>query len=275
MNKKFFILLGYIILIFGALSMIFPFLWMISTSFMDLNQILSSKITILPNPLIFDNYTSIFRSIPMTQYFLNSLFIAIVTTIGQILISSMAAYSFARIKFPLRDVLFFIILATMMVPPQVNIIPLFFMMSKLNWIDTYQALIIPGLFGGFGVFLLRQWFKSLPHELEESAQLDGCGYIQTFFQIILPLALPAIATLGIFTFINTWNSFMWPLIVTSSDTMRTLPVGIAAFKSNFIEETQWGQLMSCAVISVIPVITVFLLGQKFLIKGIILDGMKD
>ena len=275
MNKKIFVLFGYTALILGAFSMVFPFLWMVLTSFMEINQIFSDKISLIPQPFIIDNYIHVFTKIPLTGYFINSLFVATLTTAGQIVISAMAAYGFSRMKFPFRDSLFFIILATMMIPPQVNIIPLFFMMSKLHWIDTYQALIIPGLFGGFGVFLLRQWFKSMPYELEESAKIDGCGYMRTFFQIILPLAMPAVATLGIFTFINTWNSFMWPLIVTSSDAMRTLPVGIAAFKGNFVEETQWGQLMTCAVISVIPVIAVFLAGQKFLIKSMIIDGMKD
>ena len=255
--------------------MIFPFLWMLSTSFMDINQIFSDKINLIPQPLIFDNYTYVCTNSLFFRYFINSLLVSILTTTGQIIISTMAAYGFSRIKFPLRDALFFMILSTMMIPPQVNIIPLFFLMSKLHWINTYQALIIPGLFGGFGVFLLRQWFKSMPYELEESAKIDGCGYIKTFFKIILPLSIPPIATLGIFTFINTWNNFMWPLIVTNTDTMRTLPVGIAAYKGNFIEETQWGELMTCAVISTIPVIIVFLFGQKFFIKGILLDGMKD
>lgn len=275
MNKKISLLFGYTILSIGAFSMIFPFLWMISTSFMSLDQIFSSKMTLIPHPFIIQNYVNIFFKMSIAKYFLNSLFVAILTTAGQILISALAAYGFSRMKFPFRDTLFFIILATMMIPPQVNIIPLFFMMREFHWIDTYQALIVPGLFGGFGIFLLRQWFKSMPYELEESAKIDGCGYLKTFFRIILPLAMPAVATLGIFTFINTWNSFMWPLIVTNSDSMRTLPVAVAAFKGNFVEITSWGELMACAVISVIPVVGIFLIGQKFFIRGLILDGLKD
>ena len=208
MNKKIFVLFGYTALILGAFSMVFPFLWMVLTSFMEINQIFSDKISLIPQPFIIDNYIHVFTKIPLTGYFINSLFVATLTTAGQIVISAMAAYGFSRMKFPFRDSLFFIILATMMIPPQVNIIPLFFMMSKLHWIDTYQALIIPGLFEGFGVFLHRQWFKSMPYELEESAKIDGCGYMRTFFQIIIPLAMPAVARLVIFTFINTWNSYM-------------------------------------------------------------------
>lgn len=275
MNKKFLVFCGYLILSLGALSMIFPFLWMIATSFMGLEQIFAPTPTLIPHPFTTQNYVDVFQKIPSARYFFNSLFVSTLTTAGQILISAMAAYAFSRMKFPLKDTLFFIIIATMMIPPQVNIIPLFFMMREMHLIDTYQALILPGLFGGFGVFLLRQWFKTMPYELEESAKIDGCGYIKTFWCIILPLAMPALATLGIFTFINTWNSFMWPLIVTSSDSMRTLPVGIAAFKGNFVEVTRWGQLMACAVISVIPVAGVFLAGQRFFIKGLILDGLKD
>ena len=215
------------------------------------------------------------ETIPVIKYFFNSAFVAIITTIGQVIISSMAAYAFARLNFKYREPLFLVLLATMMVPPQVNIIPLFFIMRELHWIDTYQALIVPGLFGGFGVFLLRQWFKTLPAELEDAAKIDGCNPFQTYLKIALPLALPAVATLGIFTFITTWNSFMWPLIVTNSDYMRTLPVGLAIFKGSFRETTEWGQLMACAVISVIPVIGVFLLGQKYFIKGIMMGGVKE
>ncbi len=255
--------------------MLFPFFWMLMTSFMVSEQIFAAKISFIPHPFSAKNYTDVFGQIPLSKYFINSLFVALATTLGQVIISATAAYGFARMKFPCRDILFFIVLATMMIPPQVNIIPLFFIMRELSWIDTYQALIVPGLFGGFGVFLLRQWFKNMPSELEESAKLDGCSYFMTFSKIILPLSMPAVMTLALFTFINSWNSFMWPLIVTSSDGMRTLPVGIAAFRGNFIEITQWGQLMACAVISVIPVIIVFLLGQKFFIRGLILDGLKD
>jgi len=268
-------LLAYIILTLGAVSMLVPFLSMLATSLMTQKQIFAYPPVLISNPLAVDNYFKVAQAIPITKYFLNSTLVAVLTTIGQIIVSSMAAYAFARLKFKGRDSLFFIILATMMIPPQVNIIPLFFVMREFHWIDTYYALIIPGLFGGFGIFLLRQWFKGMPVELEDAAKIDGCNPFQTFWKIALPLATPAIATLGIFTFISTWNSFMWPLIVTNSDYMRTLPVGLAIFKGSFREATEWGQLMACAVISVIPVIGVFLLGQKYFIKGIMMGGVKE
>ncbi|OGI02606.1 MAG: sugar ABC transporter permease [Candidatus Melainabacteria bacterium GWF2_32_7] len=268
-------IIAYLILTIGAVSMLVPFLWMVATSFMGQKQIFSYPPALMPNPFIISNYYNVTKVIPVAQYFFNSAFVAILTTVGQVVIASMAAYAFARLKFKGRDALFLILLATMMIPPQVNIVPLFFVMRELHWINTYQALIVPGLFGGFGIFLLRQWFKGLPADLEDAAKIDGCNPLQTYWKIAMPLALPAIATLGIFTFITTWNSFMWPLIVTNSDTMRTLPVGLAVFKGSFRETTEWGQLMACALIAVIPVIGVFLLGQKYFIKGIMMGGVKE
>lgn len=266
---------AYIILTAGALSMIVPFLWMIVSSLMTQKQIFAYPPELIPRPATIDNYVKMSKAVPVWKYFLNSSIVAVLTTVGQIIISSMAAYAFARLKFKGREALFFLVLATMMIPPQVNIIPLFFLMSKFHWIDTFYALIIPGLFGGFGIFLLRQWFKGMPSELEDAAKIDGCNYFQTFWKVAMPLAVPAIATLGIFTFISSWNSFMWPLIVTNSDSMRTLPVGLAIFKGSFRESTEWGQLMACAVISTIPVIGVFLLGQKYFIRGIMMGGVKE
>lgn len=162
----------------------------------------------------------------------------------------------------------------MLVPPQVNIIPLFFLMRQLNWINSYQALILPGLFGGFGIFMMRQYFLGLPKDLEESARIDGCNLFTTFFKIVLPLALPVIATLAIFTFVTSWNSFMWPLIVTNSESMRTLPVGLAIFKGSFREITLWGDLLACSVICTIPVVVVFLLGKKYFINDIMQGAVK-
>ncbi len=266
---------AYLLLLAGALSMLAPFLWMFITSVMTQKQIFSYPPEVIPDPIHIKNYPEVAKAIPVAAYFFNSAIVAVITTAGQLLIASMAGYAFARITFKHREPLFLLFLATTMVPPQVNIVPLFFIMRELQWIDTYPALIVPGLFGGFGIFLMRQWFKTLPAGLEEAAKIDGCNPLQTYFKIALPLALPALATLGIFTFILTWNSFMWPLIVTNSDSMRTLPVGLAIFKGSFRETTEWGQLMACAVISVIPVIGVFLLGQKYFIKGIMLGGMKE
>ncbi|MDD3594152.1 MAG: carbohydrate ABC transporter permease [Candidatus Gastranaerophilales bacterium] len=274
-NKNFFKIIAYIILLSGCTMMIFPFFWMLATSLMTEGQIYSFPPELIPNPLVKSNYIEVYKSIPVVKYFFNSLFVASVTTLGQIIIASMSGYAFARMDFKFKEPLFLLVLMTMMIPPQVNIIPLFFVMKELHWIDTMQALIVPGFFGGFGVFLMRQWFKSLPKGLEESAKIDGCNPFQIFFKIALPLALPAVATLSIFTFITTWNSFMWPLIVTNSDNIRTLPVALASFSGSFRETTQWGQLMACAFITTLPAVVIFLLGQKYFINGILEGGMKE
>ena len=255
--------------------MIAPFLWLVITSFMTDSQIFSYPPKFIPNPIVLDNYSNATSQLPIFKYFYNSLFVSVITTIGQVIIASMAGFAFAKLNFKYKEALFLIILATMMIPPQVNIIPLFYVMKELHWIDTFQALIIPGLFGGFGVFLMRQWFKTMPDALFEAAKIDGCNLFQIFFKIAFPLALPAIATLAIFTFITTWNGFMWPLIVTNSDSIRTLPVALASFKGSFRETIEWGQLMACAVITTIPAILVFLLGQKFFIKGIMSASVKE
>lgn len=270
--KKFF---GYLTLILVAFTMLYPFFAMINLSFVPNNEIFNQGGKLIFSPLTLDNYSSVFEKIPLWKYFVNSLFVALVTTAGQILISAPAGYAFARLNFKYRDFLFVVILITMLVPPQVNIIPLFFLMRQFHWINTYQALILPGLFGGFGIFMMRQYFLGLPKDLEESARIDGCNFLQMFFKIILPLALPVVVTLGIFTFVSSWNSFMWPLIVTNSESMRTLPVGLAIFKGSFREITLWGDLLACSVICVIPVVIVFLLARKYFINDILQGGVKE
>ena len=273
--KKFFVYLGYTVLILGAVSMIAPFLWMLSVSFMNESQIFSQTFQPIPNPFIFDNYAHIFKALPLARFFLNSLFVALVTTVFQVLFSSMAGYVFARNKSKYMEFIFFVFLLTMMIPPQVNIIPLFFLMRELNWIDTYQALIFPGIFGGFGIFLMRQWFRGVSCEIEDAAKIDGCNFFEIFFKIAFPLSLPAVITLGLFTFITTWNSFMWPLIVTNSPEITTLPVALSQFKSSFRETIMWGDLTACSVILSLPVIIIFIYGKKYFINDLLQGSIKE
>lgn len=273
--RKFRIILGYFTLILIAISMLYPFFAMLNLSFVNDNEIFSNAGKLVHTHLTLNNYVNVFNEIPLSTYFLNSLIVASITTIGQVLFAALAGYAFARMNFKYKNALFLIILITMLIPPQVNIIPLFFLMRELHLIDTYQALILPALFGGFGVFLMRQYFLGLPKDLEESAKIDGCNLFQTFFKIALPLALPTVATLAIFTFVTTWNSFMWPLIVTNSESMRTLPVGLAIYKGSFREITLWGELLACSVICTVPVIGVFLLGKKYFISDILQGGVKE
>ncbi len=265
---------GYIILMLIALSMLYPFISMVNLSFVPNGEIFAQNGKLFYSHLTLENYANVFHKIPLWKYFINSLFVALVTTFGQVIFSAFAGYAFARMPFKYRDLIFVIILITMLVPPQVNIIPLFFLMRQLHWINTYQALIVPGLFGGFGIFMMRQYFLTLPKDLEESAKIDGCNILNTFVKIALPLAIPVIVTLAIFTFVTTWNSFMWPLIVTNTESMRTLPVGLAVFKGSFREITQWGDLLACSVICTIPVVGVFLLGRKYFINDILKGSIK-
>lgn len=273
--RKFRTFSGYVMLIGIAISMLYPFFAMVNLSFADENAIFTQTSKIFYGNLTLENYKNVFEEIPLARYFFNSLIVASVTTFFTVIFASLAGYAFARMKFKFKNALFLIILVTMLIPPQVNIIPLFFLMRELHLINTYAALILPGIFGGFGIFLMRQYFLGFPKDLEESAKIDGCNLFQTFFKIALPLALPTVATLAIFTFVTTWNSFMWPLIVTNTESMRTLPVGLAVFKGSFREITLWGELLACSVICTIPVIGVFLAGKKYFINDIMQGGVKE
>ncbi len=273
--KGFKTFIGYALLIGIAISMIYPFVAMVNLSFADENAIFTQTTKLFYGNLTIDNYKKVFTEIPLARYFLNSLVVASITAFGQVIFAALAGYAFARLKFKLKNTLFLIILITMLIPPQVNIIPLFFLMRELHMINSYSALILPGLFGGFGIFMMRQYFLSFPKDLEESAKIDGCNILETFFKIALPLAMPTVATLALFTFVTTWNSFMWPLIVTNTESMRTLPVGLAIFKGSFREVTLWGQLLACSVICTIPVIGVFLTGKKYFINDILQGGVKE
>lgn len=255
--------------------MVGPFWVMLSTSLMGQEQVFKFPPDLFPNPVHWENYVKVFQQVPMLRYFINSVFVSLVTTVGQVFFCAMAAYGFSRLSFSGKNLLFLLFLVTMMIPPQVNIVPLFFVMKHFHWVDTYAGLIVPGLFGAFGVFLLRQWFNGLPQELEEAARIDGCNPLQIFFRIALPLAKPALVALGIFAFISAWNSFMWPLVITQSDALRTLPVGIAALKSSYRDITDWSILMAASTLSIIPIVLVFLVGQRQFIQGILQGGVKE
>ena len=273
--RNFRIFSGYVLLIGIAISMLYPFFAMVNLSFADENAIFEQTSKLFYGNLTLENYKNVFEQIPLARYFFNSFLVASVTTFFTVIFASFAGYAFARMNFKYKNVLFLTILITMLIPPQVNIIPLFFLMRELHLINSYAALILPGIFGGFGIFLMRQYFLGFPKDLEESARIDGCNLFETFFKIALPLALPTVATLAIFTFVTTWNSFMWPLIVTNTESMRTLPVGLAVFKGSFREITLWGELLACSVICTIPVIGVFLAGKKYFINDIMQGGVKE
>ncbi|MBC7544525.1 MAG: carbohydrate ABC transporter permease [Candidatus Sericytochromatia bacterium] len=263
--------LGQFALILGALVMTAPFVLMALTSLMTYAQTMAYPPEWLPHPVTTGNYIKALTETPLWRDALNSLIVALAVVVGQVVTGSMAGFAFARLRFPGRQALFFTVLATMMVPVYVVLVPLFALMALVGWIDTYQALILPGMTGAFSIFLFRQWFLKLPPELEDAARIDGCTPWDLYWRIALPTALPAIGTLAIFEFLASWNTFLWPLIVTNSESMRTLPVALAAFKGSMKEVTDWGLLMAAMTVAVAPPIAVFLLGQKFFLKGL-MDG---
>ena len=214
------------------------------------------------------------RSFAFTRFFFNSLFVACATTAAVVLTSSMAGYSFARLRFPGRDLLFLAYLGTIMIPFPVLIIPLFILMRQLGLVDTLAGLILPAAFTAWGTFLMRQFMLSIPREIEEAARMDGASFWRIYLQIILPLSRPVIATLGIFTFLGSWNDFLWPLIMISSVESKTLPLGLTMFQSQIPIKTPWQLVMAAATFSVIPVLFVFVLGQKYYVRGIATTGLK-
>ncbi|MBU1077281.1 MAG: carbohydrate ABC transporter permease [Spirochaetes bacterium] len=221
---------------------------------------------------LWKNYIAAWNAVPFGKFFINSIFVSICITFGQVFTSSLAAYAFARLNFKFRDQLFLGYLATLMIPSTVTMIPVFILLKMLGWIDTYQALILPGMFSAYGTFMLRQFFLSIPKDLEESAHIDGASKFTIYWNIILPLSKPALATLTTFVFMYAWNDFMWPLIVTNSMEMKTLPVGLAAFQGLYT--TNWTLLMAATVIVLIPVLLVYIFNQRYFVKGIVLSGLK-
>ncbi|MBU9713881.1 carbohydrate ABC transporter permease [Evansella tamaricis] len=263
----------YVILILGAVIMIVPFLWMISTSLKTRGATMVMPPQLIPDNITFENYVQITEAFPVLQFLGNSIIVAVFTTIGQVVLCSMAAYAFARLEFRGRDMLFLLYLGTMMVPMQVTMTPQFILMSYFGWLDTYQGLIMPGVFSAFGTFLLRQFLLTIPKSLEEAAFIDGASHWRIYWQIMLPMAKPALATLTVFAFMQSWNNYLWPLIMVSQEKMMTLPLGLATLQGRW--ETNWNLMMAGVVISVIPVLAVYLFAQKYFIKGMTLSGLKE
>jgi multiple sugar transport system permease protein len=267
---------AYVFLSLVGISMIIPFFWMISTSLKESQAVFEQATpwwrNWIPKKIVLSNYARAWQAVPFARFYLNSIIIAFCVTVGQVFTSSLAAYAFARLNFPGRDKLFFAYVATMMIPGSVVIIPQFALVRLWGWVDTYKALIIPAMFTAFGTFLLRQFFMTLPKDLEDAAKIDGSGFWGTYFKIILPLSKPALATLTTFTFNGNWVSFMWPLLVTNRTQMRTLPVGLEYFQSQYSAE--WNLLMAGSLMALIPVIVIFIFNQRFFVEGVKLSGIK-
>lgn len=253
--------------------MAMPFIWMFLSSLKTDMEIFVFPPRLLPETVHWENYLAVMESMPFGWFIFNSFKIAFLAMIGQLLSCSLAAYAFARIKFPGRETVFVIWLACLMIPYQVNLIPQYVLFRSFGWLDTHLPLIVPSFFGGvFGTFLLRQFFLTLPSELEDAARIDGCSRFGIYWRIFLPLSKPALATLGVFVFMSNWNNLLGPVVYLSSYEKMTLTVGLAFFRGQYT--TEWALLMAGAVISVIPIMVIYAAAQQYFVQGVVMSGIK-
>lgn len=265
----------YVVLILLSLSFLAPLLWMISTSLKDTAQTYHVPPILVPWPLRFQNYPEALVAQPFGTFFLNTFQYAILAGVGAVLSNSIVAYGFSRIRWKGRDVLFFICLCTMMIPFQVRMIPLYIVFRNLHWLNSYKPLIVPAYFGSaYFIFLLRQFFLSIPHELSEAARIDGAGEFTIFWKIIMPLARPAIAVVGLFTCIDAWNDFIGPLIYLNQPHLFPVSLGLQRFLGQFVEKLAWPYLMAASTVVMLPVLVVFFFAQRTFIEGIAISGIK-
>ncbi len=266
-------LLFHVAMVVGCVVVLLPFLWMLVSSLKTSDAVIAFPPQWLPNPVVWDNYPQSWSVLPMAAAYLNSIKISTLDTVGGLLTCSMAAYAFARLRFPGRNVLFIVLLATLMIPQEVNLIPLYILFKQIHWIDTHWPLIVPPILQNpYGVFLLRQFFRSLPSELEDAARIDGANPWTIYTRIALPLAVPALVTLGIFIFLFNWNQFLTPLIYLNSQSNFTVPVLLTAYLADY--GTQWGLMMAASTLAMAPLIVVYAVGQRYFIEGIALSGLK-
>jgi multiple sugar transport system permease protein len=263
---------SHILLVGVAILFLGPLVYAVATSLKPADEVFTPTPELFGSEIRWQNYADAFTFAPFGRYFLNSLFVAIVGTAVVVVASSMSAYAFARLKFRGREQLFVLFLGTLMVPQEVLIVPMYWLMQSLGWVDSYWALILPWAFTAFGTFLLRQFFLTVPAELEEAARVDGCGPFGSFLRIMLPLARPAIAVLTVFTFISFWGSFLWPLIIVNSvQDKGTVPLGLAQFIGQ--QGTQWNLMMAASVLAMLPTVLLVILLQKHLVRGLLVTGL--
>lgn len=262
-----------VLILFGAVFIV-PFLWILSTSLKGNEQIFTIPPQWIPKELHFENYAKIFDRMPFLVYLRNSLFITALTMIGVVGSSSLVAYAFAALRWPGRNTLFYILLATMMLPMQVTMIPVFVIFKEIGWLNTYKPLIVPAFFGGgaFNIFLLRQFFLGVPKDIADAARIDGCSEFRIYWNVMLPLAKPALATVSIMTFMFSWNDFLGPLIYVSDKMKGTLALGLSMFVGQY--STEWALLMAASILMMVPMIVLFFAFQKYFIQGFMMSGIK-
>ena len=263
----------YPLLILISFIGLLPFYWMLSCSFKTNDNMFLMPLQWFPNPINWNAYDDAWKAQDFTRYFLNTTFIAVAITFGNLLLASLAGYSLSKFRYFGRGVLFILILSTMMLPLKVTMVPLFLIIKKFGWPNTYEGLIVPFIVDGFGVFLMRQYLKGIPNELIEAARIDGASELRIYWQIVMPLCKPALAALGVFTFREAWDMYIWPLIMVTKDSLRTLPLGISLFMSSF--GTSWDQLMAVAAIGTLPMVLLFFFLQRSFIQGISISGLKN
>ncbi|SHI56980.1 carbohydrate ABC transporter membrane protein 2, CUT1 family [Clostridium amylolyticum] len=261
----------YLLLILYSVITLGPFLWSVVTSLKPSNEVMNMNINF--KTLSFKNYINIFKNFPFLRWTLNSIVVALIVTLGNLIFNSMAGYALCRINFPGKDFLFIAILALMMIPGQVVMVPTYMLLSKLGWVNTYKGMTIPFLTSLFGIFLMRQFYFSIPKSVEEAAELDGLSRFGIFFRIIIPMSKTALSTQFILMFTGNWNSFLWPSLLATSSDMYTLPVGLNSFYGQYFQ--LWDQVLSGVMILSLPAIVIFLIFQKNFVKGIATSGMKE
>jgi multiple sugar transport system permease protein len=264
--------LTHLILLAASIVLVFPFVWMLSGAFKGPLEVVKMPPQLLPSEWNFNNFKQIEKFFPLYRFLFNSLAVAAATTVLQLLVCTMSAFAFAKISFKGRSAIFLLFLATMMIPAQVTMVPLYILFAQTNLIDTYWGLILPGIFSAYGTFLMRQNIMTIPDELMEAAFMDGASYYRVFRSVILPLVKPTLAALTIFAFMSSWNSFLWPLIATNSKELMTLPLGLSRLQGKWA--TEWNILMAGNVVSFIPIFVVYLFAQRYFIKGMTMTGIK-
>lgn len=263
----------YLVLSGGGILMMMPFLWMILGAFKPLREVMVFPPTFWPQEPTLANFQKVFAMIPFARYYLNTAFVTIIPTIITVITAAMAGFGFAKYKFKGAKVLFWLILATMMVPYPVTIVPLYVMAHQVGLVNTYTGLIVVGLSSAFGIFLMRQFILSLPDSLLDAARIDGCNEFRIFFSLILPLTKPALATLTLFTFTSHWNSYIWPLMIINSDHLRTLSIAIPLFNGQY--EQYPNLVYAASLMSLLPILLLFIFTQRFFVEGITVSGLKE
>ncbi|MDH7601653.1 MAG: carbohydrate ABC transporter permease [Armatimonadota bacterium] len=267
------IVLAYAALIIGSIISLIPFFWMVTSSFKDPSKVFADPPQWWPKPWLWSNYAKAFEKMPFALYTWNTVKITATCLVGQLLSCSLVAFGFARMRFPGRDILFIVLLSTMMLPAQVTMIPVFKIFATLGWYDTFLPLTVPAFFGSaFFVFLLRQYFMTIPHEMDEAARIDGASTWQVYWRVLLPQAKPALATVAIFSFMAHWNDFLGPLIYLSTPAKRTLALGLYAFQGQY--STDWNYLMAASTVVMLPLLILFFAAQKYFIQGVVISGVK-